>query len=216
MHGGERPRLQVRQLSKDAAGVVSVRDVAGKRAGFRPDQGFARAIGNAGVCERLHITPLVKKIRAEQSAIGLFEQNAGIPSVRNVWRRAEAETIVSGGERFFPGNRMGGAESEIVYAHQGAHQTTNRFSGRSESQPFVQRSTLVGFEMAEADTTDAGRIDQSGHGLTHHGKHSFQAGVEQERFIVFDYKMVELKIEFGDEEGDAIDIRGDFCDRRHG
>src|SRR5579872_6069641 len=64
--------------------------------------------------------------------------------------------------------------------------------------------------MTEADVAQLGEVDEFGDGLANFRVHSAQPSVEQQRFIVFHQKMVELQIARLRKDRDAIDVRGDF------
>src|SRR5580700_307626 len=70
-------------------------------------------------------------------------------------------------------------------------------------------------KLAEADVAQLGKADELGDGLANFRVHSAQPGVEQQRFIVFHQKMVELQIARLRKDRDAIDIRRDFRGDRH-
>jgi hypothetical protein len=40
--------------------------------------------------------------------------------------------------------------------------------------------------------------------------------MEEERFFIFDQEMIEGEIDFGNVNGDAVDVWGDFVDGGHG
>src|SRR5579863_139228 len=64
--------------------------------------------------------------------------------------------------------------------------------------------------MAEADVPQLGKVDELGDGLANFRVHSAQPSVEQQRFIVFHQKMVELQVARLRKDRDAIDVRRDF------
>src|SRR5579863_3999601 len=64
--------------------------------------------------------------------------------------------------------------------------------------------------MAEADVPQLGKVDELGDGLANFRVHSAQPSVEQQRFIVFHQKMVELQVARLRKDPDAIDVRRDF------
>jgi hypothetical protein len=70
--------------------------------------------------------------------------------------------------------------------------------------------------MAPADPPQRCRVDQLSDGLLNRRKHPPHSRVKQQRLVVFDEEMIELHVELGMKNGDAIQIRRDFVDFRHG
>src|SRR3990172_4999856 len=64
--------------------------------------------------------------------------------------------------------------------------------------------------MTETDPPDRCGVDDPRHGFTYEGEHALHAGMEEERFLVLDEEMVELKFDLGFVDRNAIDVRSDL------
>jgi hypothetical protein len=107
------------------------------------------------------------------------------------------------------------ARDHIVDAHHFPDETAHgRRLGRKRL-PFGQRTAFVGLEVAEADPSDCGGIDQCSHGFTHDRKQRLHAGVIEHRLFVAHEELIELQIYLGSERRDTKHIRSDFVDLSH-
>jgi hypothetical protein len=100
--------------------------------------------------------------------------------------------------------------NEVVQVHHGANLAADYIGVGSRGQPIMERAAFIRLEMAEADVAQGGKVDELRDGIANFRVHSAQPGVEQQRFIVFHQKMVELEIPPLSEDRNAIDIRRDF------
>jgi hypothetical protein len=162
--------------------------LAGERALAPRGDGVARALEDAGG-KRLGVAGLEEEVGAEEGALGLLDEEAGVPAVRQVGRREEAQAPMAERTRFTVARR--------------------------DREPLVQRPALVGLVVAEADPAQAlGRQDRRDGGARRLERLA-EAGVHQERLVVCHQELVELHPVVGRERGDAIDVGGDLADGGH-
>src|SRR5690348_9051081 len=90
VHDGEGLWFQVGEFAEDAFGLASVRHVAGEWACLESFHGLVRRFDQVGGGERLHVAEMMEEVGAEQSLAGFFEEDAGVPTVRDVRGLMEA------------------------------------------------------------------------------------------------------------------------------
>jgi hypothetical protein len=61
----------------------------------------------------LDIAILMKKVGAEQRALGLFKEHASVPAMRQVRRRAAAKLVLSGAQDLTWGEAAWGAVGKV-------------------------------------------------------------------------------------------------------
>src|SRR5262245_18721679 len=81
-----------------------------------------------------------------------------------------------------------------------------------DRQPLVERAAFVDLEVTPTDPAKLLGIDQRRHRLAHRGKHPSHARVKQQRLIVSDEEVVELKVEVRHVQTDSVQVSGDFID----
>ena len=64
---------------------------------------------------------------------------------------------------------------------------------RSQREPFVHRSALVCFEVAEGDPAQTIHFDNAIEGVAIERKHLAKPGMEHQRFVSKDEKLIECK-----------------------
>ena len=86
----------------------------------------------------------------------------------------------------------------------------------SQHEPFIERATFVGFDMAEGDPTEAREIDDACSRRGNRGEQRPLAGVEEQRFIGIDEKLVEgetLRPRYSrNQRGESINLIRDLVD----
>jgi hypothetical protein len=213
VHGRQRARPQRSELRQLPLRVLRVRHVIHQHR--RPLVGFKRLSITAHdvvTRHRLDVTELVHQVRAEQHAVGLFVQDAGVPPVGEVRRRNEAEPVPSSPEdlvRLEPARR---AIREVGDVNHRADLSAHGRGVRGCRQPFVERAAFINLEVAPTDPAEAGGIDQFGDRLAHCRKHPAHARVKQQRLLVFHEEVVELKVEGRHVQTDSIQVGCDFVD----
>src|SRR5262249_12823648 len=96
MHHRERPGVQGGKPLKRRVRAGGVGDGRGRRSpGVRIDC-FPGTLDDLGAYDRLRIARMKEEVRAEQSPLGLVEEEAGIPAVRDVRRREKPEPVTAG------------------------------------------------------------------------------------------------------------------------
>jgi hypothetical protein len=69
--------------------------------------------------------------------------------------------------------------------------------------------------MTETDPPDRCGVNDPRHGFPYDREHALHAGMKEQRLLVFDEELVELKFELGFVGRNAIDIRSDLGDGGH-
>ena len=65
---------------------------------------------------------------------------------------------------------------------------------RCNGQPFVQRATLVGFEMAPTDPAQVSGVEHFGDTFAHFREHSPKSRMKEQGLLIFNQEMIELEI----------------------
>src|SRR5260370_23811375 len=94
MHDGERSGLQVGELFQVLRGQWSVRDIFRKDARLIFLHRLMRAGHDIGSGERLDVAILMEQIRAEQRPLSFFEEDASVPTVRQMRGPAVAKSVL--------------------------------------------------------------------------------------------------------------------------
>ena len=127
----------------------------------------------------------------------------------------EAEPILPGVENVLFHNPSRRPGREIGNIDECRHDRAKRLRKRCHLEPLVQGSALVRLEMTESDPPDRCGVDDPRHGFPYSWKHALHAGMKEQRFLVLDEEMVELKFELGFVDRNAIDVRSDLGDNGH-
>ena len=170
---------------------------------------------DVGGRDRFEVADLVQQVRAQQHAVGLLEQHAGVPAVRQMRRGHEAEPVATRLEPLVDAQRTRRAVREVVDVDHRADDADDRGRLGGNRQPLVERAALVHLEVAPADPPQRRRVDHFRQRLAHLREHPAHAGVEEERLLVADQEMIELQIERLGIHADAVEIRGHFVDSGH-
>ena len=97
------------------------------------------------------IAGLEEQVGAEERPLGPVEEQAGVPAVRHVRRGEELDAVAAGLEDLAVGEGADLAVGEIVEHHELADEAAHRLGPGRYLEPFVERSALVGLEVAEPD-----------------------------------------------------------------
>src|SRR5512143_1995318 len=127
----------------------------------------------------------------------------------------EAEPILPGVENVLiqkPARRAG---REIGDIDECRHDRTKRLCKRGHLEPLIQGTALVRFEMTETDPPDRCGVNDPRHGFPYDREHALHSGMKEQRLLVFDEELVELKLEPGFVGRNAIDIGSDLGDGGH-
>ena len=146
----------------------------------------------------------MQQIRAQEDSIPLFEQHARIPAVGQVWRRDIGETVPA---RFEDLPRLEAARRPIREIRQVDHRAAfaaGRRGLRRHGQPLVERAALVDLEVAPANPAKSGRVDDLRHCIANVGKHATHTRMKEQWLVVFDQEMVELQVDRGDVDANAV------------
>lgn len=65
--------------------------------------------------------------------------------------------------------------------------------------------------MAEADVAELGGVHEPGELLPEQWEHAAETGVKEQRLFIADEEVAELEIDVRNEDGDAVDLRRNFC-----
>ena len=98
---------------------------------------------DVGVVQRSRVARLKEEIRAEQDAVTLLEEQAGVPAMRHMRRRQKAQAVSADREGLAVVQRSRRTGSEIVDRDVRADVAAQRLGARSDREPIVQRSALV-------------------------------------------------------------------------
>src|SRR5580765_4554783 len=127
-------------------------------------------------------------------------------------RRGEKlQAITSGLEDLVIRQRARGPIGEVVDHDDGADETADRLRPGRDTQPFIQRAALVGFEVAEANPTELAVIEDGRHAFEGRWKHFLHARMHDKRLFVGDEKLIELNAELRMKGGNTKNVGGDFC-----
>nr|ANB41808.1 ribonuclease E [Ochrobactrum sp. TCC-2] len=171
MHDGEGLGRKVGKLSQHLARGVGILQVAPEWAGLVVEQHLTESPDDVRRRRRLHVAVLVKQVGAEQRPAGLLEQQACVPAVRDVGGAQELERESSCLQTLPVCHRTRRSQrDDIVDADLLAHQAAGGDGVRSDGLPFPQGPALVGLEVAEADPSDAGRVQDGGDSVLDHGE----------------------------------------------
>jgi hypothetical protein len=108
--------------------------------------------------------------------------------------REEAKTVLTGLQDFVIDQRPRRTGRQIVNAHHRADKAANGFGSGSDGEPFVQSATFVCLDVAKTDPAQPRRWDQRADGVAHRQNYLFQAGMEKQRLIVQDKKLIKLQV----------------------
>ncbi len=136
-------------------------------------------------------TRLGEQIAAEQGGRLLLEQVAAVPSVGQVGGVDPAHGVVAEGELLAVAEAARLAVGDVVDGHHLGHRTTERYGAGCHGQELVEGAAFVGLEVRDAEIAQAADRDHGLDGLADQRKHPARPGVEQERFVVDDQKLVE-------------------------
>src|SRR5687767_6367335 len=112
--------------------------------------------------------------------------------MRNMRSLSKAKSMLTRIENFPVIHAPGRTNSEVVDAYQCAHRAAHRLCSGSDLKPFVKRATLVRLEMTEADPAYPGRIYDGCNRLAYGWEQRSHSGMKQQRFFIFDQKLIEL------------------------
>ncbi len=215
VHGRQHARLQRREVGQLPLGVLRVRHVIHQHGrllvGF---EGLPIPAYDVVGCHRLDVAELMHQIRAQQHPVGFLEQHARVPPMRQVRRWHEAEPVPSSLKdlvRLQPARRTIREVGDIDHR---AELSAHRGGVRGFRQPFVECAAFVDLEVAPADPAKARGIDQRRNRLAHRRKHPAHARMKQQRLVVSEKEVIELKVEGRHVQADSIQVRGDFVDAR--
>src|SRR5207249_2597230 len=107
-----------------------------------------------------------------------FKKYAGVPSVREVWRGFETESVFSGLYSRVVRQPPGRTNGSIVHENHGAYDTAYGLGPWRKGQPLIQRATLVWLKVTEAHILQGCRIDDACHSVTNHWKDLLHTGFE--------------------------------------
>src|SRR4030095_3526213 len=99
---------------------------------------------------RLAVTNLVQRRRAEEEPTVFLEQNAGVPAVRQMRRRDEAEAVPTGVDYLVPRKAAGRAGGEVLEIDENADLAAGRLSPRRNREPVVEGATFIDLKIAHS------------------------------------------------------------------
>src|SRR5262245_1795453 len=186
MHERQRAR---RELAEAADG----RAHAGIEAGI-PEQVFRgdRRPDSIAVGQCLPVPALGVQVAAQQGARGCLVDHGGIPAMRGGRRSDETDALAAPEvDNFAVLQYAWGTIREVVERYQATGLTVGGQRLRCDSEPFVHRPALVGLEMTERDKAQALRRNDSAEGVAIERKHFSQTGVEHQRLVPENEKLIE-------------------------
>src|SRR5512135_302311 len=109
----------------------------------------------------------------------------------------EAEPILPGVEYVLFQNPTRRPGREIGNVDECRHDGAKRLCKRGHLEPLVQGAALVRLEMTESDPPDRRGVNDPRHAVMYEREHALHPGMEEQRLLVLDEEMVELKFELG-------------------
>src|SRR5262245_7274523 len=210
VHHRQGTRLQRREPSQRRIGIRRVGRILRQGSRQVALDGGSCALDDAGFDQRLGIAGLEEQVRAQQGALGLVEEQAGVPAMRHVRGRQKAQPMPAQRDDLAVGEPPRGAVGEIVDRHVATDEATQRLRFRCDAQPLIQGAALVGLEVAESDPAQTRGIDDRTHTRECRLEHLLESRMHQERLVVPDQELVELNPVVGMEGRNPIRVRGDF------
>src|SRR5262249_45312226 len=137
------------------------------------------------------VAELKKQIAAEQGPGGFFEDEPGIPAVRNVRRVDAGGALASQIERFSILERPRSTDRGIVEPDVTSYPSVRRGGVGRRSEPFVERTAFVRLHVAEGYPAQPLQIGDSCGGGANAGKQKALPAVEQQRLLSIDEELVE-------------------------
>src|SRR4029079_7763457 len=131
-----------------------------------------------------HVADLVEEIRAEERTGVLFEQDAGVPAVRQVRGGNVPVLVAAGFDHLVLRKAAGRTNGEVLDVDRGAHLAADGLGARSNREPGVQCAALVNLEVTPADPAQSGGVDQRRNRVADLGEHPTHAGMKQQRLVV--------------------------------
>jgi len=130
-------------------------------------------------------------------------------------RRVEAKPVFPRVDNLLLRDPAGRPDGEIGEVDERRHDRTKRLRLRSRLEPLVQGSTFVRLEMAETQPPDRCGIDDSRDGFPNVRKVALHAGVKEQRLVILDEELIELKLVVVVVVRNAVDVGCDLGDVRH-
>ena len=208
---GCRSAKRVQRVSRERC----VRHVVRQRPSFIVEQRPPRPRNDVRRGDGLDVTAVREQVGAQQDVACLFEEHPRLPAVRHLRRLLEAPAERASRQHLVVQQRPRRAVREVIDAHRFTDEAAQRLGVRRSRQPLVERTALVGLEVAEADPAQARRIDQRSDRLTHHRKETPHPRVKQQRLVVASQELAELQIRFGNERRNTKQLRSDFRHSSH-
>jgi hypothetical protein len=115
-------------------------------------------------------------------------------------------------ERVSGGKREGRPVCEVSDVDHGSDLAARGLRLRGSSEPLIQRAAFVHFEVAPTDPAKRCRIDQLADRFPQSGKHLSHPGVEEQRFLVSNEKVIELQVEGRDVDADPEHVASDLIE----
>src|SRR5580765_1698449 len=105
---------------------MRVGDVVSKRPRLGFPQRISTPFENIVLRGRFPVPPLMKQVGAEEHALRLFKENAGIPSVRHMRSGQKPKTIPASAYDIIPRQCLSGPYRKIIDAHHCPDEAANR------------------------------------------------------------------------------------------